>query len=294
MAAATSCGTQAQAEDSADGKDSGLLVLASTDVYASLAQEIVGNTADVEAIVDSPAMDPHSYEATPQDRLKVEEADVLIANGGGYDPFITQLADAAKKADAVYQLISGENWHSHEFDGNYENEHIWFDLSRMSEFVTDFGHHMGERTTGNAELYAQNAKNLAERIDELDDRNRSIAADGLSYSATEPVSGFLLQDAGFQDLTDDEFLSAVEHGDDVSPRLFSESLDLITTGEVDLLSYNMQTETNQSLRIREAAEENSVAILEFSETLPEAGISYTEWMESAIEDVEDVAGSLSR
>ena len=271
-----------------------MLVLTSTDVYASLAQEIVGETAEVEAIVDNPAVDPHSYEATPQDRLTVEKADVLIANGGGYDPFITQLAEAAGKADAVYQLISGENWHAHEFDGTYENEHIWFDLSRMSEFATDFGHHMAELTPENAELYAQNAHGLAEQIDELDERNQDIAADGLSYLATEPVSGFLLQDAGFQDLTDEEFLAAVEHGDDVSPRLFSESLDLIITGEVDLLSYNMQTETNQSLRIREAAEEDSLAILEFSETLPDGVTSYTEWMETTIDDVEEAAGALSR
>lgn len=78
----TGCGAglESESNDSPEGIETGLSVLASTDVYASLVQEVVGDTAKVEAIVDNPAVDPHSYEATPKDRLSVEEADVLIAN----------------------------------------------------------------------------------------------------------------------------------------------------------------------------------------------------------------------
>lgn len=294
---ATGCagsGGTDETDQSGSGVETGLLVLASTDVYASLVQDVVADTAQVEAIVDSPAVDPHSYEATPQDRLSVEEADVLIANGGGYDPYITQLASAAEKDDAVIQLISGENWHSHEFDGTYENEHVWYDLARMSEFVSDVGDHMGQLEPENAQLYEDNAQALADDIDQLHARTRAIEAEGLTYLATEAVSGFLLDEAGFDNLTDIAFLAAVEHGDDVSPRLFFATTDTIAAGEVDLLSYNRQTQTNQSLQIREAAEEHGVEILEFSETLPEGLETYTEWMEQNIADVERAAESLNQ
>lgn len=290
----TGCANSGAADPSSSGVDTGLLVLASTDVYASLVQEVVGDTAEVEAIVDNPAMDFHSYEATPQDRLSVEEADVLIANGGGYDPYITQLAQAAGKDEEVFQLISGENWHSHEFDGTYENEHIWYDLARMSEFSTEIGEHMGQLEPENAQLYEDKAQALADEIGQLDQRNRAIGAQGLTYLATEAVSGFLLDDAGFENLTEMEFLSAVEHGDDVSPRLFFGTIDTISAGEVDLLSYNRQTETNQSLQIREASEEHGVEVLEFAETLPEGVETYTEWMEQNIADVEQAATALNR
>lgn len=290
----TGCGAglESESNDSPEGIETGLSVLASTDVYASLVQEVVGDTAKVEAIVDNPAVDPHSYEATPKDRLSVEEADVLIANGGGYDPYITQLAQAASKQDAVFQLISGENWHSHEFDGTYENEHIWYDLARMSEFVKEISEHMGQLEPENAQLYADNAEVLSDEIDQLDERNRVIDSEGLSYLATEAVSGFLLDDAGFENLTQMEFLAAVEHGDDVSPRLFFEVIDTVSAGEVELLSYNRQTETNQSLQIRETAEEHSLQVVEFAETLPEGIETYTEWMEENIAHVEQAAAAL--
>lgn len=278
-------GTQPRGGEDAELAETGLTVVTSIDVYADLAEGVAGDTVETVPLVASTAIDPHSYEATPQDRLQVENADVIIANGGGYDAFITLLASAAGKDDQVYQLIDGENWHSHEFDGTWENEHIWYDLDRMSEFVVDFAEHLGEEAPENAEFYAENASALAAGVDELAERSRGLDTDGLSYFATEAVSGYLLDSAGFENLTPLEFLNAVEHGDDVAPRLYSEALDL--TGETDLLSYNPQTETQQSARIRDAAEDADAVVVEFTETIPEEAEDYLDWMSANIDLLED-------
>lgn len=283
-------GTEPLGSDQAEVDDTGLTVIASIDVYTELVQGIAGDTVEAEPLVASTAIDPHSYEATPQDRLKVENADVIIANGGGYDAFITLLASSADKEGQVYQLIEGENWHSHEFDGTWENEHIWYDLDRMSEFVVDFAEHLGEIAPENAEYYAENAAALAAEIDELAQRNRALEAEGMGYLATEAVSGFLLDDAGFENQTPLEFLNAVEHGDDVAPRLYSDALDLAE--EVDLLSYNSQTETQQSARIRGAAEQSGAVVVEFTETIPEDAEGFLDWMSDNIDTVEHALGEI--
>lgn len=306
-------------------------VVTSTDVYSDLAEQILGDTAEVTPLVDNAAADPHSYEATPQDRLTVNGANVIVANGGGYDPFITRLAATSGKEDAVYQLIEGENAHAHaeeseaageehseeehadhdghseeeheahdghaedaheghDHSGDFVNEHIWYDLAAMSDFVEDFSEHMAEISPENAELYQDNAAALAEEIDALDERNRAIEAEGMSFLATEAVSQFLLTDAGFEDATDQQFLAAVEHGDDVSARLYQQALNAAADQEIDLLSYNPQTETNQSAQIREAAEGADVAVLDFNETIPEEHDSFQEWMEANIAAVEAIVG----
>ncbi|WP_120003377.1 metal ABC transporter solute-binding protein, Zn/Mn family [Nesterenkonia muleiensis] len=283
----TACGN---GDDQTESGETGLRVVTSIDVYADLVQGIAGDTVEVEPLVASTAVDPHSYEATAQDRLKVENADVIIANGGGYDAFITLLASSADKEDQVYQLIDGENHHSHEFDGTWENEHIWYDLDRMSEFVMDFAEHLGETAPENAQHYADNAAALAEEIDELARRNRALEAEGMGYVATEAVSGFLLDDAGLENQTPLEFLNAVEHGDDVAPRLYSDALDLAE--EVDLLSYNSQTETQQSARIREAAEQSGAVVVEFTETIPDDAEGFLDWMSANIDTVEDALGEV--
>ena len=318
MLSACTAGSADDGGGSAD-QDGTLSVVTSTDVYADLAQQILGDTAEVTALVDNPAADPHSYEATPQDRLAIDRADVILANGGGYDPFLTRLAATSEKEDAVYQVIEGENEHAedeadepseeehaedehsedgpaedahegHDHSGEFVNEHIWYDLAAMSDFAQGFSAHMGELSPENAELYADSATALAEEIDALDERNRAIEAEGMSFLATEAVSQYLLTDAGFEDATDQQFLAAVEHGDDVSARLYQEALSAASDQEIDLLSYNPQTETSQSAQIRESAEGADVAVLDFNETIPEEHSSYLEWMDANITSVETVVG----
>ena len=336
-------------DNEADQDTPELTIVTSTDVYADLVTGIAGDAAEVEALVTSTATDPHSYEATPQDRLKVENADVVFANGAGYDSFITLLASAAEKDDAVYDVAErvagvedsdhdhdhdhddhgndedddhghehddededshaedehddhghghddehnhddedsddhGDHDPDHSHDGEYQTEHFWYDLALMEEFVLDAGDHLGELLPEHADHFGQNADDLAQQISELAERNRGLDAADHTYLATEGVSGYLLDDAGFDNLTDTDFLNAVEHGDDVSPRLYSQAMDLAE--EADLLSYNSQTETQQSSRIRTAAEEAETVVIEFTESLPEDGAGYIEWMESNIELVE--------
>lgn len=160
----------------------------------------------------------------------------------------------------------------------------------MEEFVLDFGDHLAELAPQNSELYTANAQDLAEELAALDERNRGLDGAGRSYLATEGVSGYLLDDAGLENVTESEFLSAVEHGDDVSPRLYSRALD--QTRNIDLLSYNGQTETQQSARVRSAAEDAGATVLEFTETIPEGSSGYLEWMEANVDALETALAEL--
>ena len=77
------------------GAGDGLLVVASTDVYADIAQAIGGDLVTTQAIISGTAADPHSYEATARDQLAVDDADLIILNGGGYDSFMDTLIEAS-------------------------------------------------------------------------------------------------------------------------------------------------------------------------------------------------------
>lgn len=81
--------------DEAEASDSAFAIVASTSVYASLAEQVAGEHADVTAIIDSATQDPHSYEATARDQLAVQEAGLVILNGGGYDHFMELALEAA-------------------------------------------------------------------------------------------------------------------------------------------------------------------------------------------------------
>ncbi|OFT97336.1 metal ABC transporter solute-binding protein, Zn/Mn family [Brevibacterium sp. HMSC22B09] len=92
------CGTgDAESTDSGDK----LKVVTSTNVYADLASQVAGDAANVEPIISDASKDPHNYEATSNDQLKLSKADVVIVNGGGYDAFMTTLLEAADKDPKV-------------------------------------------------------------------------------------------------------------------------------------------------------------------------------------------------
>lgn len=104
----TGCGTAAEG-DAADGA---IRVTATTNVYGSIAAQIGGDRVEVTSLITSSSQDPHSYEASARDRLAVQEADLVIQNGGGYDGFVETLLYGAQGE----LLIAAE--YSHDFPGN--------------------------------------------------------------------------------------------------------------------------------------------------------------------------------
>ncbi len=84
------------ATSAADGR---VQVVTSTDVYASIVRAVVGSRVDVTALIDSPAQDPHSFEASARDQLAIARADVVVENGGGYDDFMNTLRQRPANAE---------------------------------------------------------------------------------------------------------------------------------------------------------------------------------------------------
>src|SRR6478735_6745168 len=93
-------GCASEAGGSASGADE-LRIVASTNVYGDIAATVAGDAATVTSIMDDPAQDPHSFEASAQNQLAVSKADVVIENGGGYDPFMQTLLKGSKNQDTT-------------------------------------------------------------------------------------------------------------------------------------------------------------------------------------------------
>ncbi|MDK7750869.1 zinc ABC transporter substrate-binding protein [Brevibacterium sp. UMB10442] len=135
----SACGSQ-----SGDSGGDKLNVVTSTNVYADIAQTVGGDAVDVTPIIDDPSKDPHSYEATSQDQLKLSKADVVVQNGGGYDAFMTTLLEASDSEPEVVDAVSisglpgseglgnephhhghdhGEEGHDHDEEGHEDHDH---------------------------------------------------------------------------------------------------------------------------------------------------------------------------
>ena len=309
------CGTgDAESTDSGDK----LKVVTSTNVYADLASQVAGDVADVEPIISDASKDPHDYEATSNDQLKLSKADVVIVNGGGYDAFMTTLLEAADKDPKVVNGVEvselpgaeensanephdhdhgeeghdhdhGEEGHDHDHghDHGAFNEHIWYSVSAMKNVVDSIEETLSEEDPDNKAAYEENADKLQGELDGLMKKADEVkkTGEGKKSAATEPVALWLFEDLGLETITPQKFLSAVEAGSDAAPVVLKQAQDQVKNKEVAVLGFNPQAVNEQAETLRKSADDAGVPVVELPETLNE-GETYVDWMGSHIDDVE--------
>ncbi|WP_432499217.1 metal ABC transporter solute-binding protein, Zn/Mn family [Kineococcus gypseus] len=270
------------APSAAPGGD-GPSVVASTDVYGSIAAAVAGDAATVTSIIDDPSADPHSYEADTRTQLALTRADVVVENGGGYDDFVDTMLDAADGAEPV--VVNAVELSGRDAGGEF-NEHVWYDLPTVRAVAGAVEAALAEASPDDAAVFEANADAFEAQLDQLEQRVAEAAArtTGAPVAVTEPVPGYLLDALGADDRTPEAFSEAVEEETDVPADVLQETLDLVGGGQVRALVHNEQTTGPQTERVLAAAREAGVAVVPVTETLPE-GEDYVSWMTSTVDAV---------
>ena len=305
LALAGCAGQQPQSNDD----DGNISIVASTNVYGDIAASVAGDWANVTSFISNAAQDPHEYEASAQDRLALDKADVVVKNGGGYDPFIEALLESGDAEPAVLDgvEISGlaphddeEETDEHADDEHADeehadedehahiegfNEHVWYDFDAMTKVAEAIGDELSKLDPDHAKEYAANVAAFKKNMEELKRSAQKLkaSADGRGVAITEPVPVYLLDAVGLVNHTPEAFSEAVEAGADVPPRVLKETLDLFGGSEdIAVLAYNAQTSDGTTEQIRAAAEAADVPVVEFTETLPQ-GKSYLAWQQENLD-----------
>ena len=249
-------------------------VVASTSTWADVASQIGGDAVEVVALIDDVNKDPHSFEASARDQLAVNNADIVIANGGGYDDFMNKLTaasnDPAKLFDACEQQSEV---------ACASNEHIWFSINAVAAVAESLATRLTEIDSKNATTYAANSDVFLTKIEALGAQlvDTFGVVQGMSAFTTEPLADLLLANLGFDNKTPAEFADAIENETDVPAQVMQQSLDLINQQKVDYLVINSQTTNAQVDQLIEAARNAGVRAVVLSELLP-AGKDYFSWM----------------
>jgi zinc/manganese transport system substrate-binding protein len=260
---------------------SGLIeVVASTNVYGSIASSIGGTRVNVTSLITDSTTDPHDFQGSARAQLSLSRADVVVENGGGYDPFIDTLLAGADNPDAKVlnvTTISG-NAVTPDF-----NEHLWYQLDTMELLVAHLVATYAAIEPDRASYFEANAQPYIGHLASLSGWLAGIGQHfgPLKVVMTEPVPGYLVEAAGLTDVTPAEFSRAIEAGTDVAPDALKRTIALVTTRSVALVIYNTQTAGPQTDQVLAAAQDSGVPVLPVSETLP-AGGEYLRWMDSTV------------
>jgi zinc/manganese transport system substrate-binding protein len=275
----TACG-------STGGASADISIVASTNVYASIAETLVrglppGRVA-VTSILSDPSLDPHSYEASARNELALSRADLVLENGGGYDGFVQTLEDAAGVSPVTIDAV---RLSGHADDAEL-NEHVWYDLPTMARVVARIENFFATTHPDAARVVSRNARTFLAGLRALEAAETDLEAQhgGTGVAITEAVPLYLLQACGLVNRTPAEFSQAVEEGTDASPRVLETMLDLFREHQVRLLVYNEQTGGPQTDQVIDAARANGVPVVAVTETLP-AHTDYLSWMRALLGEI---------
>jgi zinc/manganese transport system substrate-binding protein len=154
VAGITACG--------GSGSDGGQTIAATTGITADLAERVAGPDADVEQIVPDGAS-PHDYELSAQDRQKLEEADVVVANGAGLEAAIP-----LDEVDAPSWMLTDHAGELSPFEEGGDDPHVWMDPTRVAEALPSLADVLADTDPDHADEYRRRAREYATELRDLD------------------------------------------------------------------------------------------------------------------------------
>lgn len=250
-------------------------VVTGMDFYGEVAQKVAGKHGQVVSFINNPAVDPHDYQPGTKQSQQVGNANVVIENGLGYDPWMNKMVKSnAQKGTKVITVSKLVNKH------NGDNEHLWYDPATMKKLATALADQYSKIDPQHRQDYQQNARKYLASLKPLDKEITQLKANvnqnNKQVAVSEPVFDYALSNLGYQ-VMDKHFEKAVEDGSDPSPSDIKGIQDAITNHEIAFFVDNSQASDTVVRNLVKLANQHDVPVLKVTETEPK-GQSYQQWM----------------
>lgn len=155
-----------------------LTIATSMPILQDIVANIVGDAAEVFSIMPANA-DPHTWEPTPEDMVRLTEADAFVFIGADLEPFVEtggwrrtvqdndipefQVTDHVELITVDEVIDHGD--HVHDLTGG--DPHIWLDPLTITHAVPTLADFLGELDADNADAFASNANSYVVDLEEL-------------------------------------------------------------------------------------------------------------------------------
>lgn len=191
----TSENIETETENSAAESDK-LNVVTTMFYQYDFARQILKDNGNVELLL-RPGQESHSYEPTPQDIIKIQDADIFIYNGTVSETWVEKVLEGVdtekvrvinmmdhvdvKEEEIVEGMQDDEHeedyddGHGHEEGEEVEyDEHIWTSPVIAQKLVEVIAGNIADLDAGNEDLYAANAEKYINELQDLDAQFQAV------------------------------------------------------------------------------------------------------------------------
>lgn len=260
-----------------DGKIS---IVTSTNVYADIAKNIVGKYGSAKAIIKNSATDPHDFEPTTQDAKELSSANIIVANGLGYDSWMNKLASSVDKkpvlvGEELMKLKKGAN------------PHIWYSLSMPTEYVDYLVKRLSKIDSKHKAYFEANGKKYLAKINQVKALAKNSKKTDKMVFVSEPVFDYALAEAGYK-IGDKDFEKAVENNTDPSPKTINRMTNDIKNKKIAFFVNNTQSSSSTVKTFVKLAKQNNIPVLNVRETIPNH-TTYLNWMKENYQNLANIS-----
>ena len=152
----------------------GTTVLAVESFLADMAQAVAGDRLKVESLIPL-GMDPHTFEPSPQDVVRIAQARLLLVNGAGFEAWLERTITASGSKALVIEASSGlqsraEREGEAVMDEDHHDEgdpHFWLDPVLAQHYALNLRDGLIEIDPAGKEIYTRNAEAYIAQLKDL-------------------------------------------------------------------------------------------------------------------------------
>jgi zinc/manganese transport system substrate-binding protein len=149
---------------SAHAQPARLRVVATFSIIGDLVQNVGGNRIQLATLV-GPNGDTERYEPTAADARTLSQADIILENGLGSEPWLDRFYSSSRSSAPRVRVSQGVELIR---EGNEVDPHFWHDVGSTIRVVRTIRDALGGIDPANAETYSANAEQYIQRLEELD------------------------------------------------------------------------------------------------------------------------------
>ncbi len=282
LLATTACGNSAQNQSTpstnASEKTGTITVVASINQWGSLASEIGGSHVKVTSILTSTNVDAHDFEPKTSDLTTLSKAEIVVANGAGYDTWATKARGRESILVSASQIVGASEG---------DNPHLWFSKDARTGMAKELANTFSKARPKLKKTFSKRLKAWQEREKKLDLAMSNFADthSNATYAATESVAYYLMSDMGIKDVTPTGYTQASANDGEVAPADLQEFQTLIEGQKASVLINNSQEASDATNMLTGTAGKSDVSVVDVSEQMPEAYETLHDWVSALMNSV---------
>ena len=284
LAACSSSGSTS-ATGATSGGGTKVQVVAAENFWGSIASQLGGVHAQVTSIITNPNTDPHDYEPTAADGRTIAEAQYVIENGVGYDPWVPKLV-AANQTSGQKVLDVGDLLGLKDGD----NPHRWYFPDNVQRVIDQITAEYKKLDPADAAYFDQQKQQF--ETTGLARYHQLIADIKAKYSGTpvgasESIFQGIAQATGLDLITPYSYLKAISEGTDPTAADKSTVDAQINDNQIKVWVFNSQNSTPDIQALTTEAKSHHIPVTTITETLSPAGATFQAWQSAQLQNLEN-------